>query len=239
MFLQDLFSTLNSTIKETLAFHMLINQKEIDQLEKFVDDYNYRLDSDDEFVYISKLFTEENLFDIFIRTHMISSNDIKTRTEIFFLQNNNNEPSIELDEELAINLFNTFLEVIYYSSIKKDNYKSNILTLDLFETAKSKFIESNAIIINDSKNSFTVKEHNLQYICGNVATIGDRIIYKGAIRDIIGINPIINDAQTEFMIQFNTYFIENSVNDKTKFNYHEFLSAKYLNDIIWDKFKSN
>ena len=82
-FSQDLFSTLNSTIKETLAFHMLINQKEIDQLEKFVDDYNYRLDSDDEFVYISKLFTEENLFDIFIRTHMISSNDIKTRTEIF------------------------------------------------------------------------------------------------------------------------------------------------------------
>ena len=62
---------------------------------------------------------------------------------------------------------------------------------------------------------------------------------KGPIRDIIGINPIINDAQTEFMIQFNTYFIENSVNDKTKFNYHEFLSAKYLNDIIWDKFKSN
>ena len=56
---QDLFSDLNSTIKEALSFHMLINQNDVDQLEEFVEDYNYFLDSDDEFVYLKK-FSSDN-----------------------------------------------------------------------------------------------------------------------------------------------------------------------------------
>ena len=86
------------------------------------------------------------------------------------------------------------------------------MTLDLFETAKSKFIESNAIIINDSKNSFT-----------------KNIIYNISVETLLQLVIALytkgqseTSFQTEFMIQFNTYFIENSVNDKTKFNYHAF-----------------
>ena len=232
---QDLFSDLNSTIKEALSFHMLINQNDVDQLEEFVEDYNYFLDSDDEFVYLKKFSSDNDSFDVFIRTHLISSDDIKTRTKIFFIQDNN----IELDEDFAINLFNTFLKVIYYSRLKIDNYESNIMGLSFFEKVKSLSIENNATITNKTKHSFVVEEHNTQYICGNITTVGDFISYSGPIRDIIQINPIINDTQTNFVIQLTSYFSEDSLNDNSKFNYHEFLSAKYLNEIIWDKFKSN
>ena len=229
----------------TSIIHLILNDITYHRFDQDIDHYNYiikqlllngasmNIGNPTAYKYISdwsSMYSDNALLGI------RDENDIESQQIMRQLIENIH---IELDEDFAINLFNTFLKVIYYSRLKIDNYESNIMGLSFFEKVKSLSIENNATITNKTKHSFVVEEHNTQYICGNITTVGDFISYSGPIRDIIQINPIINDTQTNFVIQLTSYFSEDSLNDNSKFNYHEFLSAKYLNEIIWDKFKSN